>query len=105
MLDECSAQLELSLRELEAIKVQAVAFSDEGRSLLDQLRAKFEAIDFLAELQDNKTHLRNQIAAFGRFRFWEMDEFGEELQAYVIANYGVDLERKVHAVPSTRLRH
>jgi hypothetical protein len=95
MLDECSDQLELSSRELEAIRVQTVAFSAEERSLLDRLRVKFEAIDLLAEMQDNKAHLHKQISSFRRFRFWDMDEFSEELQAYVIANYGVELERKV----------
>ena len=94
-LDECSDQLELSLRDLEATKVQATTFAAEERSLLDQLRAKFEAIDLPAEMQNNKTHLHEQISSFRRFRFWDMDEFSEELQAYVIANYGVELERKV----------
>jgi hypothetical protein len=95
MLDECTAQLELSLRELETIRLLAAAFAAEERSLIDQLKAKFEAVDLFAEMRDNKSHLHKQISSFSRFRFWDMDDFGEELQAYVIASYGVELERKV----------
>lgn len=95
MLDECSAQLQSSTHKLSNIRSKSADFQEKQRSLLEQLKAKFAAINLPSELQDNKAHLHNRISSFGRFRFWDMDEFSEELQVYVVANYGVELERKV----------
>ena len=95
MLDECSAHLQASSDNLAAIQTNAATLEAQELSLLEGLNTKFNAIDIPAEMQAEKAHLYARIASFSRFRFWEMDDFSEELQAYVIASYGVDLERKV----------
>lgn len=95
ILDECSAKLQSSSSDLMVVRDQTASFEATQNSLLKQLDSKFDAIELSTELKENRIHLHNRISSFSRFRFWDIDEFSEELQAYVIANYGASLERKL----------
>ncbi|KAG8812687.1 hypothetical protein FRC17_001897, partial [Serendipita sp. 399] len=95
MLDECSATLETSRKELDLVKAQMARLKIKVDGLLGHLRIQYETIDVPRELKENKRSLEESFERFNWYKIWDLDDLGERLSWTVTMGYGVEIERKL----------